>query len=221
MLLWAKYYGKKMFEKERIEHKAGEKFAIEVSRVALICEGDDCDKMVENSEWLDSEGERVRRLLMTKGDLLWSEVLGEDFDESLMDGSDIVLKVVFVVDGDEYEIWYSWGDRWDYPVSFPPYTDDELEEEWGKRGREYRHSFLSVEVSRSGGDMGQDITDKLNRMLGPLGNMFKGRTCAYKASWFCEEGDGEGDGELNVIDNDGNDFQFKGSERVVFGSDDE
>jgi hypothetical protein len=161
--------------------------------------------------------------LMTKGDLVWSKVLGESFDESFDGNGDVVLKVVFVVDGDEYEIWYSWSDRWEYPISFPPYTDNELEEEWGKRGRKYKHSFLSVEVSRDDGDVGgggRDISDNMNRMLGPLGNMFKDRTCAYKALWLCENGECKGeDSELNVIDNDGNEFQFKGSERVVFGDD--
>lgn len=194
-LLWMKYYARQILAEEQVEHKAGEKFQIEVMRVRLWVEGEGG----EDGKWEERDGERVRGLLENKGDVMWSEVLGEHYNEV---NGDIVLKVDFKVDGDSYQIWYSYCDRYEYPISFPPYTDSELEEEWGGREREYRHSVLVGERN------GDDITESMNKMLGPFGNMFEGRTCTYKASWF--------GGDLNVIDNEGNDYSFKGSERVVF-----
>ena len=220
--LWVRYYGRQAFTEQRIEHHEGEIFSIKVSRVRLLNGADGGDVV----GWEEREGEKVMRSLEEKGDLMWDEVLGgygEKDGEGDREGGGggEVLLVDFVIDSDRFKMFYSRDARWEFPISFPPYSDDELEREW--KSKDYKHTVLVAEVD------GEDITDEMNMFLGPMGNMFKGRTCAYRAKWFSsvikggsgagsggEGGAGSGEGIVTIIDNEGQDYKFEGSEPVVF-----
>ncbi len=215
MLLWSKYYCKRLCRVGNGGSKTiklndnddSTKFYSEVSRVRLFINGN------ENKEWEKNEGGRIMSTLKEKGNIDWDTVLHDThYDIDDIDNiDDIVLIVGFIIKGEEYGIMFSWKDRWEYPIIFPPYGSEELEQIW--ENTDYRHSLLVAEVK--GEEKEIDITSKINTFLGPKGDMFKGHTCAYKAKWLAMLfGCQDEDCRLNIIDNEGNDYVF-GMEEVV------
>lgn len=186
LLLWLKYYGKEWYYGRRIEHQEGEKFNISI----------------QNAQILGHSGENeLVKLLQEKGDVEWREIFEIVGLNEMSELDDKVLRVDFTIDSKKFIIHYSYKDRWEYPVSFPPYTDTDLENDW--KNKDYKHSVLVAEID------GKDVTEVINKCLGPLGNMFEGKTGAIKTEWL-------GGNVLTIIDNEGNDYEFKGVERVVF-----
>lgn len=190
-LLWIKYYSKEVYYGKHIEHVNGETFNVNIKKTQLYHFENNTVNIVNGVNNLD-----VSQLLLNKGDVEWKEIVNIDSEKG-----DKVLRVDFTIDDKMYRIFYSYMDRWEYPISFPPYSNRELETEW--KNKDYKHSVLVAEID------GKDVTDDVNMCLGPMGNMFKGRTCPLKAQWF-------GGKVLSIIDNEGNDYEFKDSERIVF-----
>lgn len=200
-LLWVKYYAKKLCEERKKEHVEGSEFDIRVVDVNMLYAG------FIDLDWKKRFGERTINMLQGGQNILWNDI-DEDSGGVGSDGIEKILVIDFTIDDDEFRIMYSWGDRWEYPIIFPPYSDKELDERWKDMG--YKHSVLVAEVN------GEDVTEHVNKLLGPMGDIFKGRTCAYKGRWITDLLGIEG--QLSIIDNEGNDYEFGDDERVVFGN---
>lgn len=206
-LLWLKHYGKVWYNRHQIEHKEGDKFNIKIIDVKLSIGG-----AVVKSWKREGESFDIIRMMENGHGILWSELLEniEGVWRENEETCDKVLMVDYKIDDSKFKIFYNWENRWEYPISFPPYSDEELEREWKKR--DYKHSILVAELD------GIDITESVNQLLGPKCDMCADVACAVKVNWLHLLGNSNSNGvssKLTIIDNNGNDFNFEGEEVIV------